>query len=491
MDGDEGNDSLLGGHSFERMNGGEGSDVLDDPGGGTHLDGGPGHDELSAQAARYVPDIRLDGGEGNDSLRGTEFGDVLTGGEDDDRLEGWGWRDRLSGGTGNDHLQGDGGDDVIDDEGGDDRLDGGSENDFLNGGPGRDRLFGEDGGDVLNGGRGSDEITGGSGNDLALYLDQSTFPFSVTTGSIVPLDPFPRQAPVIIDPFRPRGDGEHGEDDDVALDVERVDGGASRDVMTASPGGWVDGAAGNDTIIGSDDASRRDILHGGSGGDALVGRDGPDSLDGDTPNALGDGDPRYNTAGADQLDGGLGDDRLNGGRGPDRYLGGEGNDVIESFDNYDENGLHFSPDQVSLGSSDEVFCGAGTDTVSVDPADTIAADCEVVVGWASDVAQIGEMVASTVRVGVRCRLASVCRGRLKLTWRRSGNPRSGIRLGEARFSVPNAASRSLDVPLNERARRFVRGKRRLNVTAVVRLSSPPGAGVIARYVTIIRNPGGV
>lgn len=98
----------------------------------------------------------------------------------------------------------------------------------------------------------------------------------------------------------------------------------------------LDGGAGNDTVVGANNA---DILAGGSGDDEVYGLGGDDSLTGGTGsddlyggngNDLADGgsghDNIYGGDGSDGLTGGLGDDHLSGGAGNDNLDGGDGYD---------------------------------------------------------------------------------------------------------------------------------------------------------------------
>lgn len=170
---------------------------------------------------------------------------------------------------------------------GGDTIYGGSLDDYLVGGEGADLLTGATGDDVLDGGPGPDRLTGDyqgvtpdvGGFDLADYSA--------------------RTASVNVSLNGRTDDGEPGEGDNVARDVEDVDGGAGDDVLT-----------GNEL--------------------------------------------------ANALDGGAGNDAIDGGAGADSLSGGDGNDAIQARDS----------------AADDVRCGAGTDTVTVDPSDTVAPDCE-------------------------------------------------------------------------------------------------------------------
>ena len=146
-------------------------------------------------------------------------------------------------------------------------------------------------------------------------------------------------------------DGRPGEGDDVR-GVEQT--------TVFAPGRFV-GTEGADRIEVVQVAGPSELI-GGGGGDFLKTSDGSDRLDGG--------------AGADTLDGGFGDDTLTGGPGRDSIAGdhpsGEcglywcklpaGNDTIDARD----------------GERDSVTCGAGADTVTADPEDAVAPDCETI-----------------------------------------------------------------------------------------------------------------
>lgn len=153
LDGQGGDDILLGGPGAETLLGGSGSDSLSGGNGNDFLEGGPGSDTM-------------DGGAGLDtvSYANSTVGVTATlngaasGGDADtdtsvnfEALEGSGQGDTLNGTSANDVISGLAGDDVIT---------GGRGSDTLNGGAGLD---------TLNGNGGNDNIGGGSGADTLLY----------------------------------------------------------------------------------------------------------------------------------------------------------------------------------------------------------------------------------------------------------------------------------------------------------------------------------
>jgi len=132
--------------------------------------------------------MNFDGNDGNDSLIGGNGNDTLTGGNGNDTLVGAGGDNSLDGGAGNDSLTGGAGNDTLVGGAGNDILDGAAGNDSLQGGDGVDNLTGGDGNDTLgfvtnNTSLISDIGSGGNGDDTFI-IDQS----KLVTGSFPTLD---------------------------------------------------------------------------------------------------------------------------------------------------------------------------------------------------------------------------------------------------------------------------------------------------------------
>jgi hypothetical protein len=212
------------------------------------------------------------------------------------------------------------GDDTFEGTGGDDRI---------HGAGGADRINGLAGNDCLTGGEGGDALAGGDGND------------------------------------RLSGDLEGRR----AGAADTLDGGIGDDAL--------DGGGADDALRGGDG---KDQLRGGFGDDMLFGGAGDDTLDGNS--------------GADRLDGGVGNDRLSAEGGA--ILGGEGDDQISAKEVTVDAGAGADTVKLSrghtisvaLGDGDDrgtladgvandVLCGAGTDTVTIDRRDR-PSDCETV-----------------------------------------------------------------------------------------------------------------
>lgn len=173
------------------------------------------------------------------------------------RLVGLGGADVLRGGCAADRLDGGEGRDTLDAGAGADELDGGAEADALAGGPGTDALRGGDGRDQLAPGTGSDIVIGGESVDRVSY-EERTASVTVTLGGIA-------------------DDGEAGEGDTVAEDVEDVIGGAGGDSITGSAAtNDIDAGPGADVI---DAGAGADTVEAGAGDDTIAARDGaPDRI---------------------------------------------------------------------------------------------------------------------------------------------------------------------------------------------------------------------
>jgi hypothetical protein len=129
----------------------------------------------------------------------------------------------------------------------DDVLIGGAADNVLVGLGGNDALDGGDGNDIVDGGPGSDVIHGGAGNDFASYGESA--------GAAITLDGL-------------QNDGDPGEGDLIAGDIENVLGGDGGDHMT--------GDAGANTLVGG---AGDDVISGGPGADVIDGGDGNDGID--------------------------------------------------------------------------------------------------------------------------------------------------------------------------------------------------------------------
>jgi Ca2+-binding RTX toxin-like protein len=366
----------------------------------------------SIDASERTDDLRLQGDDGNDTIIGGAGNDTLFGDTGDDTLRDGAGNDSVVGGAGNDLWEmatgedtfngGDGFDTVLMDlssltpqsfvvetnlvtgdsgavgnpalrdvllnvEGveltgdfdiiitGDD-----ADNSFMTD-LGDDTLIGASGVDYLEAGAGDDSVSGGDGDDTLRIFDNSTnitlqlinnevveitsadgtdavdgvesFAFNDTALSAADIASLLGVTGVNI-----AGAGPSANIDGTLVD-DTISGGGGNDTLNAG--------AGNDSVNGGIGA---DELNGGSGNDTLLGLNGFDNLSGDDGN-----DTLSSGAGNDTLDGGAGNDSLNGGIGSDDLNGGSGNDTLLGLNGFDD---------LSGGSgNDTLNSGAGNDTL--------------------------------------------------------------------------------------------------------------------------------
>jgi Ca2+-binding RTX toxin-like protein len=339
---------------------------------------------------------------------------VAEGGPGNDTLAGGSGPEALCGGLGNDMLNG---------GGGDDRLDFACVDPQEDQTPGSDTLNGGDGDDQLNGGparvpQDADTLIGGGGTDTADYSQ--------------------RAAALTITLDDGQNDGEVGESDNVASDVEKVIGGSAGDTLVGSGApNALDGRDGDDTLAGRGAADQLaggagndgmtgddgdDTLTGGEGDDGLGGGDGNDILSGgggsDALAGDGDNDTLAGGAGIDRLDGGAGGDslnggevglvggdggdQLNGGAGPDLLLGGAGDDRLDGGPGGDQINGEAGSDTVTYeGRTNPV-------TVTLDglpndgedrEGDNVGADVEIILGGTVWDTLTGDRDLNTLRGG--------------------------------------------------------------------------------------------
>src|SRR5262245_379004 len=181
VDGEGGDDTLIGsalgdvlsgGGGSDDLRGGEGADELIPEAGASEVAGGDGRDTLSlrgntswtvtnGQVQRSTPyeqttlgsveTVEIVLGAGDNFVSGASFSGSLV-------LDGRGGNDLFDTGRGRDLLKGGGGNDRLESGGGADRLLGQGGDDFLFGEAGNDELDGGPGGDGCNGGTGADSL---------------------------------------------------------------------------------------------------------------------------------------------------------------------------------------------------------------------------------------------------------------------------------------------------------------------------------------------
>jgi hypothetical protein len=158
LNGDRGDDTLLGGNGDDVLDGGDGNDTVDGKEGSDLLMGGAGFDSADYRFETADLTLSIDGvaNEAGGNAGGDNIAPDV---------------ERIVGGSGSDFITGSDGDNSLDGRGGNDTVYGGLGNDSIDGSEGNDVLAGESGDDVLTGGTGSDSMTGGAGADSFISND--------------------------------------------------------------------------------------------------------------------------------------------------------------------------------------------------------------------------------------------------------------------------------------------------------------------------------
>lgn len=401
---------------------------------------GKGNDDITVSQDLKIP-TQLEGGPGIDWIQGGGGNDVIWGGCSSDPTCN-GFADTLHGGGGNDGLHGGGAVDYLAGDAGNDWLDGGLSYDNLNGGSGKDTadyskrtgpvvasldgagndgqagendfiasdvegisggsakdtlsgndsanlIFGGAGDDYIVGYGGDDELWGGTGSDLLRpgFGQDVVYGGSEPAGSCCKLDTVTYgerwdRVSVSLDGFA--NDGELGESDNIAPDVENLTGGGGNDTLTGDqhqnvligglgddslagkgPGGTLEapafknpdtlsGEGGNDVLDGGPAGSTGETIDGGVGTDMVTYASRMDGvtirLDGQT---YGSEDKIANVENAK---GGEGDDKLIGSEGPNAFFANGGNDSIGG--NGGDDSLY------GMNGNDTIVGGAGNDIVA-------------------------------------------------------------------------------------------------------------------------------
>jgi serralysin len=221
------------------------------------------------------------GGQGDDTITGNDSANKIwgIGGEDTingmggvDTIYGGGARDTIFGGLGNDKLYGQLGNDTITGDAGHDDIYGGVGNDTLIGSAGNDELFGGSGNDKLEGGIGSDALDGGTGTDVARYNNASSG-VNVNLGTGLGSggaagDTYIRIEDVTGGAFKDTLTGNSGANSLAGLGGnDLLKGGGGADTLL--------GGGGHDRLIGG---AGDDVLEGSLGNDRLKGNAGADTF---------------------------------------------------------------------------------------------------------------------------------------------------------------------------------------------------------------------
>ncbi|WP_223634125.1 Hint domain-containing protein [Rhodobacter sp. TJ_12] len=391
-----GNDTINAGAGSDTIYGGAGNDSIEYGTGGDEVHGGDGNDYIDdyAGSTGYVWNDTIYGDAGNDTIYSGYGNDYVDGGADNDTIFGEDGNDTLLGGTGNDWIEGGNGNDSIEGGAGTDVILAGAGSDTVRGGDGADSIAGNTGDDILYGDAdadrfyfeanwGHDTVFGGT-TTTAGGVDEDTLDFSYFSGV--------GGISVIFTDWED-GHADQGANSVQFDNIEAIYGSSLGDTINAGADGsglTLDGAAGNDSIIGG---SSHDLIRGGTGDDTIYsgmgqdtvyGGDGNDYIDdlsgvqtatwanyvdagsgNDTVYTGGGSDTIYGGDGDDRLYGEAGDDLIYGDAGNDTIDGGAGNDTIDAGDGDDSVWANSGDDLITGGAGNDTLHGAaGSDTLS-------------------------------------------------------------------------------------------------------------------------------
>src|SRR4051794_7781492 len=183
--------------------------------------------------------------------------------------------------------------------------------DTLSGGSRADTLLGAAGDDTVDGRGGADDLRGGDGVDTVSYASRVD-PLSVS------LDGKP-------------DDGEAGENDSVAEDIENITGGAGNDrLLGDAADNRLLGNGGNDLLEGM---SRTDTMDGGGGSDSVSYAERTNPVNISLDNVANDGAPGENDsiARVENVIGGASADTLTGDANANGFIPSGGDDAVSGL----------------------------------------------------------------------------------------------------------------------------------------------------------------
>lgn len=363
----------------DTFNGGSGDEVFDGGPGADVFNGGGGIDTANYDDRKDALSLTLDGnpndgaaGEGDsitstiENIVGGTGVDTLTGDGAANKLEGLAGIDTISGGDGDDFLRGGSGADSLDGGNGTDTvsyserfdsvfisLDGvqndGTNDEFDNIATNVENLIGGRGDDELQGNGAANQLSGGRGADMLIGNDG---PDAINGGSGTDTVSYAgRIADAYVSLDNVADDGALTEGDNVADDVENIDGGAGNDTFVGSSSdNRFRGEAGNDSIVGLGGVDTADYSHHLVSVVATIDGNANDGGPGETDNIATDVENLIGTAQSDNLtgsasdnfidsgdsddvvSGGDGDDALRAGQGTDTIVGGAGSDTVDYYE---------------------------------------------------------------------------------------------------------------------------------------------------------------
>lgn len=385
VNGDDGNDTILGGGVAMTLNGGNGNDFLQGGSGADNLDGGNGDDTLAGDAGNDT----LAGGSNNDQIFGGTGSNTVSDGSGNDLVDLSENAVALVYNTngGNDTVLGSAFADLITGTGLAENLFGNGGNDTLVGAGAADAIFGGDGSDtfVWNPGDGSDLVEGGAGDADVMAFNGSAGDETFTLNAVGSRFELLRtQASIDMDvaDVEQVNINDLGGDDtfilnnlagtgvtsvrfdlgpgDGATDTVVVNGTNLPDNITASTGALGVQVNGLPVALLMVNADSEILVINGLGGDDQIKGFAP--LETVMAITLDGGDDNDNLSADATLIGGAGDDTLTGGTGTDTMLGGPGNDLLFGLGGVDTlDGGDGNDTLVGGGGADELYGAADDD----------------------------------------------------------------------------------------------------------------------------------
>jgi hypothetical protein len=296
--------------------------------------------------------------------------------------------------------------------------------------------------------------------------------------------------------------------DSAAIEVE-VSAGDGGDKLT--------GGSSNDKLYGG---NGDDLIDGGFGADVIDGNDGRDRVSyaarttgvhvnlGTWWGGDGQSGEWDFVSSVEDVVGGAGDDRIIGTGVANTFVGGAGNDTLTGVEGNDVLDGGTGNDTFDAGTGDDTLlsrddapdnltCGAGTDSIDADAADTLAADCErpaaptTALPGAATLDRVPATIRLTrkgyVRIRITCPATAVngCSGTIDIAFLARS---AGVRVSAAakrrtskKFSLKAGKSKVTKVKISRNGRRRVLKRKRAKCKVSVHTNS---AGTVSKKITV-------
>ncbi len=264
---------------------------------------------------------------GNDTIYSHAGNDIIESGQDDDTIYAGAGDDKVKGGNANDIIYGGDGVDILYGNLNDDEIHGGTENDKLYGGDDQDTLYGEEGDDTLDGGSGDDTIYDEAGTDT---IDGGTHSL-IGGDTLIFAD---NGNGITIDLVNNTATDSYSNAETVT-GIEHVTGTAQTDIFIGNSENNIFKGNGGDDVFNLSTGS--DEVFGGTGDhDKIVLTDVATTVDlSQTQNNLNVGGDIQSITEVEDIDGGAGADNIIGSNDANIIKGGAENDTIEGLEGDD------------------------------------------------------------------------------------------------------------------------------------------------------------